>query len=146
MGYQVTHALALDALGRREPALAAFRRALELAEPLGAVRSFLDAGPPARALLRAMPAAAYRDHLLHAFGDAPPLAPAAAVSPLVEPLSAREREVLRLLASGRTNKEIADDLSVAVTTAKKHISNLIGKLGVRNRTEAIARARELHLL
>jgi LuxR family maltose regulon positive regulatory protein len=58
----------------------------------------------------------------------------------------REREVLRLLASGRTNQERADDLCVAVTTAKKHISNLIGKLGVRNRTEVIARARALHLL
>ena len=73
-------------------------------------------------------------------------APADAPAPLIEPLSAREREVLRLLTSGRTNQEIADELSVAVTTAKKHISNIIGKLGVRNRTEAIARARELHLL
>ena len=84
--------------------------------------------------------------VLRAFGDAPAPASLATASPLVEPLSARERDVLRLLASGRTNQELADDLSVAVTTAKKHLSNLIGKLGVRNRTEAIARARELHLL
>ncbi|HEX5504760.1 MAG TPA: LuxR C-terminal-related transcriptional regulator [Thermomicrobiales bacterium] len=146
LGYQVTHALALDALGQRDAAIAAIGRALELGEPVGAMRSFLDAGAPARALLRAAPATPYRDTILRALGDALAPAPAAAETPLIEPLSAREREVLRLLASGRTNQEIAGELSVAVTTAKKHISNIIGKLGVRNRTEAIARARALHLL
>jgi LuxR family maltose regulon positive regulatory protein len=146
LGYRVTRALALDALVRREDALAAIREALELGELLGAARSFLDAGAPALALLRAAPADPYRDWLLRAFGDAPAPVPAVAALRLIEPLSAREREVLRLLASGRTNQEIARDLSVALTTAKKHISNIIGKLGVRNRTEAIARARELRLL
>jgi LuxR family maltose regulon positive regulatory protein len=146
LGYQVTYALALDALGRRDAAIAAIRRALELAEPLGAVRSFLDAGAPARALLRAAPATLYRDTILRAFGDATSPAPSAGETPLVEPLSAREREVLRLLASGRTNEDIAGELSVALTTAKKHISNIIGKLGARNRTEAVAQARALHLL
>lgn len=146
LGYQVTYALALDALGRREGAIAAIRRALEVAEPLGAARSFLDAGDPALALLRTAPASPYRDAIIRAFGDMTlPASPAAAV-PLIEPLSTREREVLRLLASGRTNQEIAGDLSVEVTTAKKHISNIIGKLGARNRTEAVARARALHLL
>jgi LuxR family maltose regulon positive regulatory protein len=144
LGYQITHALALDTLGRRDEALDVLVRALALGEPLGAVRSFLDVGAPMRRLLRAAPASPHRDALLRACGGAPVLA--AAPSPLVEPLSAREREVLRLLARGRTNREIADELSVAVTTAKKHISNLIGKLGVRNRTEAVARARDLHLL
>jgi LuxR family transcriptional regulator, maltose regulon positive regulatory protein len=142
----VVYALALDALGQRDDAMAAIRRALDLAEPLRAVRSFLDAGTPARLLLRALPATPYRDTILRAFGDAASPAPAAAAMPLVEPLSEREREVLRLLASGRTNQEIADELSVAVTTAKKHISNIIGKLGARNRTEAVAQARGLHLL
>ena len=84
--------------------------------------------------------------LLRAFGEAISPAPSDAASPLVEPLSAREHEVLRLLARGRTNQEIAGELSVAATTAKKHISNLIGKLGARNRTEAVARARALRLL
>jgi LuxR family maltose regulon positive regulatory protein len=99
-----------------------------------------------RVLLRAVPAMPYRANLLRAFGDAASPAPSAGSSTLVEPLSARELEVLRLLARGRTNHEIADELSIAVTTTKKHLSNLIGKLGVRNRTEAVARARELNLL
>src|SRR5207248_797233 len=64
LGYQVTYARALDALGRRAAALAAIQRALDLGEPLGAARSFLDAGAPARALLRAAPASPYRDGLL----------------------------------------------------------------------------------
>jgi LuxR family maltose regulon positive regulatory protein len=146
LGYQIIHALALDATGQRDAALAAIGRALARAEPPGAVRSFLDAGPPIQALLRAVPATPYRDAILRAFADAPSPGAPAEPAPLVEPLSTRERDVLRLLASGRTNEEIAGELSVAVTTAKKHISNIIGKLGVRNRTEAVARARALHLL
>lgn len=66
--------------------------------------------------------------------------------PLAEPLSEREREVLALLATGRTNREIAGDLFVTVGTVKSHTSNIYGKLGSRNRAEAIGRARELNLL
>ena len=66
--------------------------------------------------------------------------------PLIEPLSEREMEVFRLLASGRTNREIASDLFVTVGTIKAHTSNIYAKLQVRNRTEALARARELGLL
>ncbi len=69
-----------------------------------------------------------------------------AVEPLAEPLSEREREVLALLATGRTNREIAGDLFVTVGTVKSHTSNIYGKLGSRNRAEAIGRARELNLL
>jgi ATP/maltotriose-dependent transcriptional regulator MalT len=65
---------------------------------------------------------------------------------LPEPLSNRELEVLRLIAHGKTNQEIAAELYIAVTTAKKHVSNIIGKLGVTNRTQAVARAQELDLL
>ncbi len=65
---------------------------------------------------------------------------------LVEPLSERELEVLRLLASGASNQEIASHLSIAVTTAKKHVSNILGKLGVNNRTQAVSRGRDLGLL
>ena len=66
--------------------------------------------------------------------------------PLAEPLSEREREVLALLATGRTNREIAGDLFVTVGTVKSHTSNIYAKLGSRNRAEAIGRARELNLL
>jgi DNA-binding CsgD family transcriptional regulator len=66
--------------------------------------------------------------------------------PLVEPLTEREKEVFELLASGRTNREIAADLFVTVGTIKAHTSNIYAKLQARNRAEALARARELGLL
>ena len=69
-----------------------------------------------------------------------------APKPLSEDLSERELEVLTLLASGRTNSEIAGDLFVAVGTVKSHVNNIYNKLEVRNRAEAIARARDLGLL
>ncbi|MBV7336680.1 response regulator transcription factor [Chloroflexi bacterium TSY] len=65
---------------------------------------------------------------------------------LIEPLSKRELEVLRLLATGHTNQAVADDLVIAVSTVKKHVNNIYGKLGVANRTQAISRARDLELL
>ena len=65
---------------------------------------------------------------------------------LVEPLSHRELEVLRLLASGKPNQQIAEELVVALDTVKKHVGHILSKLGATNRTEASARARELGLL
>ena len=65
---------------------------------------------------------------------------------LVEPLSPRELEVLRLLATGATNRAVAKELVVTLDTVKRHISHLFGKLEVANRTQAVARARELGLL
>jgi NarL family two-component system response regulator LiaR len=73
-------------------------------------------------------------------------APQPAAQPLVEPLSERELEVLGLIADGLTNREIADRLFIAYGTVKRHINNIYGKLQVRHRTEAIARARDLGLL
>jgi LuxR family transcriptional regulator, maltose regulon positive regulatory protein len=65
---------------------------------------------------------------------------------MVEALSERELDVLKLLAAGKANREIADDLYVTLHTVKKHITHILGKLGAANRTEAAARARELGLL
>ncbi|MBN2392211.1 MAG: response regulator transcription factor [Anaerolineae bacterium] len=65
---------------------------------------------------------------------------------LIEPLSDRELEILRLIETGMTNREIAAKLYIAISTVKTHINNLYGKLSVSNRVQAIARARELRLL
>jgi LuxR family maltose regulon positive regulatory protein len=64
----------------------------------------------------------------------------------VEPLSQRELQVLRLLAVGASNREIAQDLVVAVSTVKSHLNHIYGKLGVKNRTQAVAQGRALGLL
>ena len=66
--------------------------------------------------------------------------------PLIEPLSQRELEVLQLISDGASNREIAQELVLAIGTVKKHISNIFGKLGVSSRTQAVARARELDLI
>jgi LuxR family maltose regulon positive regulatory protein len=71
---------------------------------------------------------------------------ASSTPPLIESLSARELEVLRLLAAGRSNQEIADALVLALGTVKKHLNNIFGKLGVSSRTQAVARGCELHLV
>ena len=72
---------------------------------------------------------------------------AATVAPgLIEPLSERELEVLELLAAGRSNRQIADELVVALDTVKKHVSHILDKLGAANRTQAVTRARELALI
>ena len=73
-------------------------------------------------------------------------APPSAVPAPAAPLSAREHEVLRLVAAGRSNQQIAGDLTVTEHTVKKHLSNIFGKLGASSRTQAVAKARELRLL
>ena len=87
--------------------------------------------------------------LLAVFGEQHVSAPAPAVptrSMLAEPLTEREREVLHLLSTGASNREIARRLVVSLGTVKKHVSNLCSKLGVHSRTQAIARARVLQLV
>ena len=83
----------------------------------------------------------YALHLLEALGETATIS-----QPLIEPLSKRELEVLRLVAAGYTNREIAQELVVAISTVKRHISNIYGKLESGNRTQAVSRARELGLL
>jgi LuxR family transcriptional regulator, maltose regulon positive regulatory protein len=151
-------ALALAAAGDQPGALDALTGALTLAAPEGYVRVFVDEGAPMAALLaRVTPDVgvppAYLGRLRAAFGRAgshraPPGGRAAAVVTrgLVDPLTDRELEVLGLLATGTTNREIADDLVVTVETVKKHVSHILDKLGAANRTQAVARARALRLL
>ena len=92
----------------------------------------------------------YLARLLRACGQAgaaPPSRRAAAALPgMAEPLTDREVEVLRLLAAGRSNQRIAHELVVALDTVKKHVTHVLGKLGAANRTEAVARARQLGLI
>ena len=157
-------ALALAACGQDAGAVSALAEVLTLACPQGYVRVFADEGPPMAALLgqliasqRAGQAAAdvplsCLARLQRAFdvghtgpgsryGTAP-----AAVPGLVEQLTSRELEVLGMLAAGKSNQAIADELVVTLDTVKKHVSHLLGKLGAANRTEAVTRARELGLI
>lgn len=157
----VLRTLAFDALHRASEAISTLERALTLAEPEGFVRVFVDEGAPMRNLLerwnpvpaqdpRARHLTEYTGKLLTAFSktiQTASLPPVPFAYPLlVEPPSARELEVLRLLARGASNQEIANSLVIAVTTVKKHVGNIYGKLGVETRTQAIARARELNLV
>jgi len=142
-------AVAYHAQGQSEQAFATLERALELAEPEGYVRVFVDEGLPMVRLLRRMltrsSASEYVLRLLEALGESANIEIPVA-NKLVESLSQRELEVLRLIVEGATNKEIADELVLTVNTVKRHISNIFGKLHVSNRAQAIAQARERNLL
>lgn len=74
------------------------------------------------------------------------MVPSAQMEQLVEPLSEREREILALIARGASNKEIAGQLFIAEGTVKNHVTHILGKLGVRDRTQAALKAKELGLL
>jgi LuxR family maltose regulon positive regulatory protein len=160
-------ALALEAQDQTDDATAALDQALSLTRPEGYVRLFLDLGRPLLQVLERLdvPRTApvpygiattpiandYVRGLLDAFRQEskarqwrvaePPLAEA-----LLDPLTARELEVLHLLAEGLSNKEIADRLIVAPSTVKQHLKNIYSKLDVHSRTQAVARGRELALL
>jgi LuxR family transcriptional regulator, maltose regulon positive regulatory protein len=162
---RVLQALALSAASDRPGALAALVEALALGAPEGYLRVFLDEGPPMAALLHELlvdrrherlaaagAPRAYLARLAEAFEQAGlPIRPAlrrggVVVAGLVEPLTARELEVLGLLAAGAPNRSIAEQLVVTQETVKKHLSHLFDKLGAANRTQAVARARQLGLL
>ena len=141
-------AIVYHAQAESEQAFATLEHALELAEPEGYVRVFADEGAPMARLLRRMltrsPASEYVGRLLEALGESVKITPPIA-NKLIDPLSPRELEVLRLIVEGATNKEIADELVLTVNTVKRHISNIFGKLHVSNRVQAVAQARELNL-
>jgi len=155
-------ALALAATGDEAGAVTALAGTLMLACPQNYVRVFADEGPPMAALLGRLIAAqrtgqaaagvplGYLARLQRAFGAGPP-APqpgrdTAAVPGIVDPLTSRELEILVMLAAGQSNQAIASELFVTLDTVKKHVGHVLGKLGAANRTEAVARARDLGLI
>jgi LuxR family maltose regulon positive regulatory protein len=165
----VWQAVAYHQAGNLSQAVAVLGRALVLAEAEGFVRTFVEAGSRLAALLRQVPVTGstqlYVKRLLAAFSEtasesrdlsvtdghlaqrhSPPHGVGLPPAELIEPLSERELEVLSLVAAGLSNKEIADQLVLAVSTVKRHMSNIYGKLGVSSRTQSLVRARELGLL
>ena len=138
---------------RNEPlALSSLKQTLEQAEPENWVAVFVREGAPMEKLLRLALAKsispAYVQRLLSAFEarQKPKPAPAPGTEGLIEPLSERELEVLKLLAQGCSDKKIAETLVIARETVHKHLKNIYGKLDVHSRTAAIVRAREVKLL
>jgi LuxR family maltose regulon positive regulatory protein len=137
--------------------LALLRQALELAQPGGYIRLFVDLGPQLAKLLTASQQTGgdlgYTDQILRAFAASAPAAPPRETpvypmehSELVEPLSERERDVLSLQAQRMTDKEIAKALTISPLTVKRHATNIYGKLQVSGRREAVAKAIRLGLL
>lgn len=160
----VLQALLLDAQEKSSEALIPLQQALQLAEPEGYVRTFIDEGSPMEELLKRSQSSsegargasdqslrAYSDRLLAAFSDSQSQSSGAGQdtvegSTIVDPLSKHELRVLQLISAGLSNREAADELYVSVNTIKWHLRNIYSKLNVRGRVEAAARARELGLL
>jgi LuxR family maltose regulon positive regulatory protein len=151
----ILQALAFQAGGDTTRAMAALEKALTLAESGGFIRIFVDEGlPMARLLYEAATRGIMPDYagkLLAAFPDFEAIPAAQSKirnlkSEIVEPLSERELQVLQLIAEGLTNPEIAARLFLSLNTVKVHTRNIYGKLGVNNRTQAVAQARALGIL
>ena len=159
---RAVRSLSLQSAGDHRGALDLLADALSLARPEGHIRVFVDEGPPMAALLRSLVGARQRgrvaavsaperehvNRVMRAFGPAVGQSgpTAAGVATLIDPLTGRELEVLGFLAAGRRNNDIAQELVVTLETVKKHVSNILGKLGASSRTQAVARARELGLI
>ncbi|HET7088934.1 MAG TPA: LuxR C-terminal-related transcriptional regulator [Anaerolineae bacterium] len=157
---RVLKALALKAIGEQARALAVLVEALTLAGPEGYVRVFVDEGKPVAGLLQQVTGEQwpYAERLLAVLAKSeqgsveapthPPVSPPIhAQSPaLIEPLSPREMEVLRLIAAGLSTAQIADELVITVGTVRNHLKNIYGKLDTHSRVQAVERARALKLL
>jgi LuxR family transcriptional regulator, maltose regulon positive regulatory protein len=137
-------AVALQARGNTPSALVPLERALALAEPEGYVRIFVDEGPPIEVLLCKLGETSYVRRLLMSFGTAEKTPPTTLA--LVELLSERELEVLRLLGTDLDGPDIASELMVSLNTMRTHTKSIYAKLGVNNRRAAVRRAEELELL
>ena len=147
----VLRALAFQ--GKRDSlkALEVLERAVSLAQPQGYLRTFLDEGEPVARLLKAsrlkfegLPRQ-YVEELLIVFSGQKPDGAGLQAGTLIEPLTQRELEVLKLIEAGCSNQEVAARLVISITTVKRHISNIYAKLDVTSRTQAISRARLLKL-
>jgi len=158
---RLLQALAYQMDGEETVALSILSEAVHLAEPEGYIRSFVDEGARMAALLsrlrqeqRKAGPTPYLDTVLAAFPQQyvrhephPGRVTEPAIAQLLQdPLSERELEVLRLLARGASNQEIARQLTIAVDTVKHHVSQILSKLGVKNRLQAVRQARALGLL
>ena len=147
-------ALAMQSAGKMDEAIGFLERALTLAEPGGFIRVFLDEGPAMASLLYEVLSRDILPHLVKHLLAAYPAdgqergvpASEAEDADWVEPLSEREIEILSLIAEGSTNQEIAGKVFLSLNTVKAHTRNIYGKLGVNNRTQAVARARTLGIL
>jgi LuxR family maltose regulon positive regulatory protein len=154
--YLILRAMAFQALEDKDSALNSLSQALTLAKPEGYVRIFVDEGEPMATLLALAVSQEiepdYASELLSAFPEQVQQAVKFDVDlttisqPLVEPLSEREIEVLRLMAVGFKYNEIAGKLVISVNTVRHHTRNIYGKLEVNNRAQAVARAQDLDLL
>ncbi|WP_129677063.1 LuxR C-terminal-related transcriptional regulator [Candidatus Chloroploca sp. Khr17] len=145
----ILQAVAHQALGEKETAIVVLVEALTLAAPDGIIRPFVEAGPLlvqvlAVAAARGIKPAYVRTLLAAVATETPP--GETSTPPLIEPLTERELEVLRLIAQGCSNREIGERLYLALDTVKGHNRRIFAKLQVQRRTEAVARARELGLL
>jgi LuxR family maltose regulon positive regulatory protein len=144
----ILQALAYHGKNVKEQALAVLDRAIMLAQPEGYVRVFLDEGEPMVKLLFTAKVhqvgGSYLSELLsHVSTDSNQALPNTQL--LIEPLTKRELELLKLIEQGCTNQDIADRLVISIPTVKRHISNIYSKLGAKNRTQAISLGKELNL-
>jgi LuxR family maltose regulon positive regulatory protein len=135
-------------LKNTDQCLAALERALDLAQPEGYVRVFLDEGETMTRLLCQVQSrqvgSSYAAELLSEIGGIASMTHPS-MQLLVEPLTTREVEVLKLIKTGCSNQDIAAQLVISVPTVKRHISNIYGKLGVESRTQAVAIGKELKI-
>ena len=146
----VHKALACEVLGDTSSALGSLERALTLAEPEDYLRIFVDEGPPMAKLLneavRQGVQPDYSRKLLAAFESKIAVDYIQQAQQLIEPLSARELDVLKLVAQGLSNREIAEWLFLALDTVKGYNRKIYAKLGVKNRTQAVNKANSLKIL
>ena len=151
---RVCRAASLAATGAHADAAQTLTAALTYARPEGFMRLFVEEGEVLRTLLAGLlpqladdGLRAYATRILHAFPSASEPSTSGAVLPAGSQvpisLSARELEVLRLVDRGLSDRAVADQLVVVTGTVKRHLGNIYDKLGVRSRTQALARARAL---